>query len=74
MYIYIGSKKHKIILPMQQKFTLIEMERLLSLETSDMKTQTVHPKAQTVNFIRQFAYVYHTERKIPLPLAAMILN
>ena len=59
---------------MQEKFTLIEMERLLTLASSDIKMQPVHPKEQTMDFIRQFAYVYHTERKLPLPLAPMILN
>ena len=59
---------------MQQKFTLTEMKRLSSLEYFDNKMQIVYPKAQTVNFIRQFAYAYHTERRIPSPLDAMILN
>jgi len=59
---------------MHQKFTLTEIEQSFLFESSDKKMQVAYPKAQTVNFIRQFAYVYHTERKIPMPLAAMILN
>jgi len=58
---------------MQQKFTLIETERLFSLE-SDKKTSVIYPKIQTLNFIKQFAYVYHVERVLPSPLAGMILN
>jgi len=59
---------------MQQKFTLTELKRLVSFESFGNKMQIVSPKAQTVNFIRQFAYVYHAERIIPSPLDAMILN
>jgi hypothetical protein len=59
---------------MQQRFTLTEMERLHSLEQSDKKMATVYPKAQTLNFIRQFAYSYYVREELPLPLAAMILN
>jgi hypothetical protein len=59
---------------MEQKFTLTEMERLFSFESSDKKMQLIYPKAQTLNFIKQFAYVYHAERNLPLSLAAMILN
>ena len=58
---------------MQHKFTLAEIELLFSLELGK-KMQLVSPKAQTLNFIKQFAYTYHTERKLPLPLAGMILN
>ena len=58
---------------MQQKFTLTETEQLFPRKSSDKEMQ-VYPKAQTLNFIRQFACVYHAERTIPLPLAAMILN
>ena len=58
---------------MQQKFTLIENERLFSFETNK-KMLKAYPKAQTLIFIKQFAYAYHTERALPLPLAAMILN
>jgi len=58
---------------MQQKFTLTEIERLFSLK-SDKKMFAVYPKAQTLNFIKQFAYVYHAERVLPSPLAGMILN
>jgi len=59
---------------MQQKFTLTERERLFTLESSDDKMQIAYPKVQTLNFIRQFACVYHVEREMPLSLAAMILN
>jgi len=59
---------------MQQKFTLTEMEQLVSLESSDKTMQIVYPKVQTLNFIKQFAYAYHAEREIPLSLAAIILN
>jgi hypothetical protein len=58
---------------MHQKFTLTENERLFSLEP-DKEMLTVYPKIQTLNFIRQFAYAYYTERELPLPLAAIILN
>jgi len=58
---------------MQEKFTLTRNEQLFSLEHSK-KMLPVYPKAQTLNFIRQFAYAYHTERDLPLPLAAMVLN
>ena len=58
---------------MQQKFTLTEIELLLSLELGK-KMQLVSPKAQTLNFIKQFACTYHAEKKLPLPLAGMMLN
>ena len=58
---------------MQQKFTPIEVEKLFSYETGNKKL-IVYPKVQTLNFIKQFAYAYHTERELPLPLAAMMLN
>jgi len=58
---------------MQQKFTLTEIERLFSCKPN--KKMPVHyPKAQTLNFIRQFAYAYHVERVLPTPVAGMILN
>jgi len=56
-----------------QKSTLTENERLSSLEFSK-KMLKVYPKTQTLNFIKQFAYAYHTERRLPLPLASMVLN
>jgi len=58
---------------MYQKFTLTEIEQLFSLE-SDRKMLMIYPKAETLNFIKQFAYAYHAERKLPSPLSAMILN
>ena len=58
---------------MRQKFTLTEIELLYSLELGK-KMQLVSPKAQTLNFIKQFAHTYHAERKLPLPLASIILN
>ena len=58
---------------MQEKFTLIENEQLISLELSK-KMLAIYPKARTLNFIEQFAYAYHTEKGLPAPLAAMILN
>ena len=58
---------------MLQKSTLTDSERLFSLE-SDKKMLKIYPKAQTLNFIKQFAYAYHVERELPLPLAAMVLN
>jgi len=58
---------------MQQKFTLIESGRLFSFEM-DKKMLRAYPKAQTLNFIKQFAYAYHMERELPAPLASMILN
>ena len=58
---------------MQQKFTLGESERLFSFETNK-KMSRIDPKAQTLKFIKQFAHAYHSERELPLPLAAMILN
>jgi len=58
---------------MQEKFTLIENEQLISLELSK-KMPAIYPKARTLNFIKQFAYAYHTEKGLPAPLAAMILN
>jgi len=59
---------------MQQKFTLAEVGRLFSLESHEKKTPTVYPKAQTLNFIKQFAYAYHAEKDLPLPLSSIILN
>lgn len=59
---------------MQQKSTLTEQERLFSLMSQKKAMPTVYPKAQTLNFIKQFAYAYHTERNLPPPLASMILN
>jgi len=59
---------------MQQKFTLIERERLFTLESLDEEMQIVYPKVQTLDFIKRFACVYHVEREMPLSLAAMILN
>ena len=58
---------------MQHKYTLTEIERLFTFE-SDKKMLMVYPKIQTLDFIRQFAYAYHTEKELPLPLGAMILN
>ena len=58
---------------MHQKITLTEMERLYSHE-SGKNMFIVYPKAKTLKFIKQFAYAYHAERELPLPLAAMILN
>ena len=58
---------------MQQKFTLTESERLFSFE-SDKKMLKIYPKAQTLNFIKQFACAYHVEKKLPMPLASIILN
>jgi len=58
---------------MHQKFTPVEIEKSFSYESGN-KRLIIYPKAQTLNFIRQFAYAYHSERELPLPLAAMILN
>jgi hypothetical protein len=58
---------------MYQKFTLTENERLFPLELGK-KMLTVYPKAETLNFIKQFAYAYHAEKILPLPLSVMILN
>jgi len=58
---------------MHQKFTPAEMERFFPLESSDKKMQD-YPRAQTLNFIKQFACAYHLEGEIPLPLASVILN
>jgi len=58
---------------MQLKFTPTEMEQFFPLESSDKKMQD-YPKAQTLNFIKQFAYAYHLEGEMPLSLAAMVLN
>ena len=58
---------------MHQKFTLKEIERLYSNE-SGKNMLLVYPKEKTLNFLKQFACVYHTEKGMPLPLAAMILN
>ena len=58
---------------MHQKITLTEMERLYSHE-SGKNMFIVYPKTKTLNFIKQFACVYHTERELPLQLAAIILN
>lgn len=58
---------------MHQKFTFSENERLFSRE-ADGKMLKVYPKVQTLNFVKQFAYAYHTEGKLPLPLASVILN
>jgi len=58
---------------MYKKITLTEIGRSFSLE-SDKKMFTSYPKTETLNFIRQFAYSYHSQRELPLPLAAMILN
>jgi len=58
---------------MQEKFTLTKDEQIFSLELS--KTMLlIYPKIQTLNFIKQFACAYHTERELPSPLGAMILN
>ena len=59
---------------MQQRFTLAEIGRLFSLEPHEKKMLTAYPKAQTLNFIKQFAYAYHAEKDLPLPLSSMILN
>ena len=58
---------------MQQKSTLTKNEQLFSLE-SRKEMPAVFPKAQTLDFIKQFACVYHAEGKLPRPLAAMIIN
>ena len=58
---------------MYQKITLTEMEQLSSHDP-DKKMLTVYPKAKTLNFIKQFAYAYHNEQVLPLPLGEMILN
>jgi len=58
---------------MYQKITLTEIEQLYSLELGK-KMLTVYPKAKTLNFIKQFAYAYHTERVLPSQLSEMILN
>ena len=58
---------------MHQKITLTEIERLL-LNESGKNMLVLYPKAKTLNFIKQFAYAYHAEKELPLPLAAMILN
>ena len=58
---------------MQQKFTLTENEQLF-LRESSKKMPVLPPKVQILDFIKQFACVYHTEGKLPSPLAAMILN
>ena len=58
---------------MYKKITLTEIGRSFSLE-SDKKMFKSYPKAETLNFIRQFAYAYHSQRELPQPLAAMILN
>jgi len=55
---------------MYRKITLTEIGNSLS----DKKMFTSYPKAETLNFIRQFAYAYHAERELPLPLSSMILN
>jgi len=59
---------------MQQRFTLTEQERLFSLEPREKKMLITYPKAQTLNFIKQFAYAYHAAEELPSPLATMILN
>lgn len=58
---------------MHQKFTLIEIEKSDS-GMSDKKLQVVYPQKHTLAFIKQFAHAYHSERKLSLPVNAMILN
>ena len=58
---------------MHQKFTLIEIEKSDS-GLSGMKLQGVYPQKYTLAFIKQFAHAYHSERKLSLPVNAMILN
>jgi len=58
---------------MHQKFTLKRNEQLYSNE-SGKNMLLVYPKVKTLNFLKQFACVYHTERELPLPLSAIILN
>ena len=59
---------------MEQRFTLTEMGLLFSLEPHEKKMPTAYPKAQTLNFIKQFAYAYHAEKDLPLSLSSIILN
>jgi len=59
---------------MYQKFTPIEIESLFSFKPAGEKMLIASPKAKTLSFIKQFACVYHEERRLPLPLSAMLLN
>jgi hypothetical protein len=59
---------------MQQKFTPTEFERSYLLEPRCNRMFTVYPKAQTLNFIKRFAYAYHAEPDLPASLSGMILN
>ena len=58
---------------MHQKFTPIRFEDLFSFKQSD-KMLIASPKAKTLNFIKQFAYAYHEEKRLPSPFSSMILN
>jgi len=58
---------------MYQKFTPIEIEYQFSFKLGE-KMLVLSPKAKTLSFIKQFAYAYHEESRLPAPLAAMILN
>jgi len=58
---------------MQQKITPVEFRKSFSHEHGNERL-IIYPKTQTLNFIRQFAYAYHSERELPLPLSSMILN
>jgi len=58
---------------MYLKITPIEIEYVFTFKPCEKKL-IESPKAKTLSFVRQFAYAYHTESRLPAPLATLILN
>jgi cold shock CspA family protein len=58
---------------MNQKFTHQETKEFFSvIDTEDMKE--LNPGKQVIFLVRQFAYAYHVEKKLPQALNRIILN
>lgn len=58
---------------MNKKSTLNESSNpYRAVKKEDMSI--ANPRKETLSFLKQFARIYHAERKLPAKLAGMILN
>lgn len=61
------------MLPMNQKITHQETRDFFSIVNNE-DVRVLNPGKQVICLVRQFAYAYHVEKKLPQTLSGIILN
>jgi hypothetical protein len=59
---------------MYQKTTQEKPADYCEMMKKENVSRQLNPRRETLAFITQFSYSYHVEKKLPVPLSAMILN